>query len=217
VTHIVVGRYYDPATGQFLSVDPAVSLTQAPYSYANDNPVNEEDPLGLWGWNPISDVVQAAKDTGHFVATHKTDIEVGAGIALGVAAAATGVGAVIEAAGVASAVAAGATVAEASTGALAYGATAAVTGIAAGALDNGQCEAGNTAACVGRDLGAVGALTGTIATLGSGGLAAGLWELESLPDAIFQGLGAFSSIFGIASSVFDITTTAAGAATACRS
>ena len=84
-------------------------------------------------------------------------------------------------------------------------------------LDNGACDAGNIAACVGRDLAAVGALTGTFATLGSGGLAAGLWELESLPDAIFQGLGAFSAIFGLSSSVFDITMTAAGAETPCRS
>jgi RHS repeat-associated protein len=94
-----INRYYDPTTGQFLSVDPAVGLTQAPYSYTNDDPVNETDPLGLWGWNPVSDVTQAAKDTGHFVAQHKKGIEIGAGIALGVAAAATGVGAVIEAAG----------------------------------------------------------------------------------------------------------------------
>ena len=132
-----------------------------------------------------------------------------------VLAAATGVGAVIEAAGIASAVAAGATVAEASAGAIAFGTTAAVAGGLAAGLDNGQCEAGNTAACLGRDLGIVGVLTGTIATLGSGGLAAGVWGLETLPDAVFQGLGAFSPIFGIASSVFDITTTAAGAATRC--
>ena len=39
-------RYYDPTTGQFLSVDPAVSLTQAPYSYAGDDPVNQSDPTG---------------------------------------------------------------------------------------------------------------------------------------------------------------------------
>ena len=78
-------RYYDPATAQFLSVDPAVSLTQAPYSYANDDPVNEDDPLGLWGWNPISDVAQAWNDTGgkavHAAATHTIGLclNVGAG------------------------------------------------------------------------------------------------------------------------------------------
>jgi RHS repeat-associated protein len=39
-------RTYDPATAQFLSVDPAVSVTRAPYVYAGDNPVNIGDPLG---------------------------------------------------------------------------------------------------------------------------------------------------------------------------
>jgi RHS repeat-associated protein len=73
----LVHRYYDPTTGQFLSVDPAVSLTQAPYSYANDDPVNEDDPLGL-GCGIFAVVCNAAtrawNDTGgkvvHYVATH---------------------------------------------------------------------------------------------------------------------------------------------------
>jgi hypothetical protein len=52
----VVGRYYDPTTGQFLTVDPAVSITGQPYSYAGDDPVNESDPTGLitcGSWVPI--------------------------------------------------------------------------------------------------------------------------------------------------------------------
>jgi RHS repeat-associated protein len=40
-------RYYDPATGQFLTVDPAVSETLAPYSYTNDDPLNYGDASGL--------------------------------------------------------------------------------------------------------------------------------------------------------------------------
>jgi RHS repeat-associated protein len=39
-------REYDPATAQFLSVDPLVWLTRAPYTYAGDNPLNFGDPSG---------------------------------------------------------------------------------------------------------------------------------------------------------------------------
>ena len=45
--HVVVGRYYDPQTGQFLSVDPMVDGTDRPYAYAEDDPVNEVDRNGL--------------------------------------------------------------------------------------------------------------------------------------------------------------------------
>jgi RHS repeat-associated protein len=43
----LVNRYYDPATGQFISVDPDVSQTLAPYGYATGNPVMNTDPMGL--------------------------------------------------------------------------------------------------------------------------------------------------------------------------
>jgi hypothetical protein len=38
-------RYYDPATGQFLSVDPKVGETQAPYIYASHDPVPSAEYL----------------------------------------------------------------------------------------------------------------------------------------------------------------------------
>jgi len=41
-------RYYDPATGQFLTRDPAEQTTLAPYGYAANNPTNHADPTGLW-------------------------------------------------------------------------------------------------------------------------------------------------------------------------
>jgi hypothetical protein len=41
-----VGRYYDPAIGQFLSVDPMVQQTQQAYLYVGDDPVNAIDPHG---------------------------------------------------------------------------------------------------------------------------------------------------------------------------
>jgi RHS repeat-associated protein len=40
-------RYYDPATAQFLTVDPAYAHTGARYSYANDEPLTSSDPTGL--------------------------------------------------------------------------------------------------------------------------------------------------------------------------
>ena len=42
-----VHRYYDPATDQFLSVDPAIAKTGQPYAFAGNNPLNATDPLGL--------------------------------------------------------------------------------------------------------------------------------------------------------------------------
>jgi RHS repeat-associated protein len=42
----LINRYYDPATGQFVSVDPLVSQTLQPYSYGNGDPVTNTDPTG---------------------------------------------------------------------------------------------------------------------------------------------------------------------------
>lgn len=43
-------RYYDPTSGQFISVDPIVAKTREPYGYTTDNPLNLSDPSGLWNW-----------------------------------------------------------------------------------------------------------------------------------------------------------------------
>ena len=40
-------RWYDPATGQFTSIDALVAITGQPYSYAGGNPVNASDPTGM--------------------------------------------------------------------------------------------------------------------------------------------------------------------------
>ena len=45
----LINRYYDPATGQFTSVDPAIADTLQPYAYAAGNPVTSNDPTGLRG------------------------------------------------------------------------------------------------------------------------------------------------------------------------
>jgi RHS repeat-associated protein len=46
-------RVYDPSTAQFLTVDPLNKMTREPYAYANDNPVNESDPAGLFSFGEI--------------------------------------------------------------------------------------------------------------------------------------------------------------------
>ena len=45
-------RAYDPSTAQFLTVNPAVMTTRAPYTYVSDNPLNADDPTGLGEWEP---------------------------------------------------------------------------------------------------------------------------------------------------------------------
>lgn len=45
--YLLRARTYDPATAQFLSVDPAGPITRAPYTYAGDNPLNGRDNRGL--------------------------------------------------------------------------------------------------------------------------------------------------------------------------
>jgi RHS repeat-associated protein len=49
-------RYYDPSTGQFMSVDPVVAVTGQPYSYAGDSPIAQTDPSGLINWKATAAV-----------------------------------------------------------------------------------------------------------------------------------------------------------------
>ena len=55
-------RYYDPSTAQFLTRDPAVATTGQPYSYGDDNPTNEVDPTGLYGYSFSWDIGNAGPD-----------------------------------------------------------------------------------------------------------------------------------------------------------
>lgn len=43
----LLNRYYDPATGQFTSLDPMVDQTLQPYAYTAGDPVSQSDPAGL--------------------------------------------------------------------------------------------------------------------------------------------------------------------------
>ncbi len=57
----LINRYYDPVTGQFVSVDPAISQTEQTYEYAIDNPANFLDPTGLF---PVSEAGISCKPKG---------------------------------------------------------------------------------------------------------------------------------------------------------
>jgi RHS repeat-associated protein len=61
-------RVYDPATAQFLSVDPLDAITSEPYEYGGDNPVANVDPTGTslclfgycLGFHPVNPVKAVA-------------------------------------------------------------------------------------------------------------------------------------------------------------
>jgi RHS repeat-associated protein len=46
-------RYYDPATQQFLTVDPLLAATAQAYTYAGGSPLNFTDPAGLKHIDPL--------------------------------------------------------------------------------------------------------------------------------------------------------------------
>ena len=162
----LINRFYDPATKQFISVDPLQALTNQPYAYAGLNPVNFSDPLGLSSfWGSLgsaaigvvsaisSGVVQVAMDVGHFVRCHWRGIVTGIGIAAGVLAAVTGFGDLAE------------------LGILGYeeGSTLLATTtdaatIVSSASDVPACYAGNHLACASAAVGALSAGIGFAAT-----------------------------------------------------
>jgi RHS repeat-associated protein len=53
-------RAYDPATAQFLSVDPLAPITEAPYTYTYDNPINGADPTGLGFFGEVRELGEEA-------------------------------------------------------------------------------------------------------------------------------------------------------------
>jgi RHS repeat-associated protein len=185
-------RTYDPATAQFLTVDPIASITRAPYTYVNNNPLNYMDRTGLCSIVPgssencFSEVPNVIGSAVESVAEHP--VEAG-GIALGGVAVASGIGEVVVG---------GTVVAEGTLGAISAGSGAAATG-----LDLKACASGSGISCVGAGVGAVasggagavayGVVTGTAAagTTAISLTAGGIGFLSDVASALasFDGKG----------------------------
>jgi RHS repeat-associated protein len=167
-------RVYDPATAQFLTVDPINPITRAPYTYVNDNPLNRVDRTGLCSIDPESSencFSEAPGAIGGVVeSVAQNPVEAG-GIALGVVSVGAGAGAV-----------AGVSGAEAVGGSAGLGAISAVTGAGGAALDGTACLNGDSVACAGLGLNGAGSALGLGATLIDAGVIEG-------SDALKEGLG----------------------------
>jgi RHS repeat-associated protein len=157
-------RAYDPATGQFLTVDPVNALTRAPYDYAGDNPINYMDRTGLCSIVPgssencFSEVPGAIASGVEAVA--QNPVEAG-GVILGGVSLASGVGEVV---------AGGTAVTEGTLGAI-----SGISGAAGATIDTKECIGGSGISCVGAaasGVSAVGALGVAVGTL-SGEAASG--------------------------------------------
>jgi RHS repeat-associated protein len=94
-------RAYDPATAQFLTVDPLGAISGEPYGYAGDNPLTYGDSLGLL-WTPLAGGAAGA-DAACGATFEIPGVDLGtcgaAGIASGAAALGTAVGVVTAIAG----------------------------------------------------------------------------------------------------------------------
>lgn len=71
------GRYYDPDSAQFISVDALLQATGDPYGYAAGNPLQYTDPLGLDAWQDAGDWTAAFGDTLTFGGTKQIRILMG--------------------------------------------------------------------------------------------------------------------------------------------
>jgi len=169
VIYYLRARYYDPSTGQLITADPAVAASRQGYGYVAGNPLNSQDPTGMWGWPNVSNVwnsvtsgakavvntvTQTASNVGSWLDAHP-QVRDGIGIALGVGAIALGVTALVVAAPALAIIGLG----------LAVGAVA---------LDVGPCMRGDQLACLGAGLGGVGAI------LAGGALLVGALAAESM-------------------------------------
>jgi RHS repeat-associated protein len=212
-------RYYDPTLGQFLTVDPLVNTTRQPYAYALGSPLMGGDPTGLGcgitSFSSIGDCLsdvasavsgafeatasgleQIASGVGQIVGDAATWVKnnpwEAVGIVAGVLAAATGIGAIVDA--------------EIGVGALTLsgaqlGGVSALLGTGAAGLDLNKCLGDHdVAACTGAALGGVSAL----ATLPELFAIAGGAEDDGILLGALHGLAAAGGAFGISSLLVDI-------------
>jgi len=160
----LLARYYDPASDQFISVDPALASTGQPYAYGADDPINLTDPTGLcWicavfrsvvhhvskyarsGVHFVSKVVHTAA---HFVRRHWKAIVVAAVIVVAVVAVSVATGGLADAAlaaGEGAAAAGDAAAAAGAASAVSEGATAVATDAAATASEGATAEGASAA------------------------------------------------------------------------
>lgn len=178
-------RYYDPSTGMFSSVDPAVARTLSAFLYAGNSPLNRLDPLGLWDWGWSSSTWQVIGTVGLVVGV--------------VALAATGVGIVADLG-----ILGGAFAAEgiASTIAVAADTTSVIAGSAGVVTDGLACAGHNdNEACAAALLNGIGVAGGGLglgfsnATFeGAEGLSRGLGAATAPGALIGYGLDLHSSL-----------------------
>ncbi len=184
-------RYYDPTTAQFLTRDLLAALTLDAYGFGGGNPLNNADPSGLcwptWGCSVENAVGGAIANSAQWVGNHPAET---AGIVLGVFAAATGVGAILEGATLLGVVA---------------GAGSVALGGGAAAFDYGPCVNDHeAAACAGLGLGASGAVAGLGGAVGAGLVVFGGIVEFSLAPNVLGGLGAFGFQLGIGATAADL-------------
>jgi RHS repeat-associated protein len=59
----LINRYFDPATDQFVSIDPMVLQTDQPYAVVGDDPLNATDPWGLYASSGTGESAFVTKTT----------------------------------------------------------------------------------------------------------------------------------------------------------
>jgi RHS repeat-associated protein len=169
-------RWYDPQTGQFMSDDPLEALTEQPYSYAGDDPINQTDPSGLDETVPVgvgpyagqSEATAGARlsaycqqhpaDYGHGMCGGNISLTT-VGLVLSGVSLATGIGAVAGA---------GAALGEGALGVISV-----TSGVAGAGVDFHGCLKGSGIDCVGAVAGGLGAGLGGVGLATTGAVKAG--------------------------------------------